>query len=439
MKKITLKDYLFIAIPFVISTLTQPLLGAVDTAVLGHLEDSALMGGVAIGAVIFNTLYWLFGFLRVSTSGFAAQALGSSDKNDSLFAYSRPFVIALFVGILFIVIQYFIIEGSIHIFQASLKVNASLKEYFYVLIWGAPFMLIGYVNLGWIMGQKLIRQTMILQISMNLINIILDLVLVIVFDLGVKGVAYATLFSQVYGFCLGVYIISKYISLEKIIKNIKETFNMDKFRQIMSVNGDLFIRTICLLIMTNMFVAKGSHFGKDILAANAILFQIQYLIAYFYDGFANASSIYSGKALGEKSINGYKQALHLSNISSFYLSLLMTIILFLFLDKLILLFTSIPEVLVQTDLYGFWLLFFPFAVGLGLVYNGLFSGATFTKPIRNSMFFSLLVFLVAYFICVPFYQNNGLWFAFIAFSLARSVTLFLYERRLRGVYEKHNL
>lgn len=433
--KISFKEYLYLAIPFVLSTLTQPLLGAVDTAVLGHLDDSSLMGGVAIGAVIFNTLYWLFGFLRVSTSGFSAQALGSGG-DESLFAYCRPFAIALFVGVVFVLAQYFIIEGSIYIFQAPHEVNSSLKEYFYILIWGAPFMLIGYVNLGWIMGQKLVRQTMVLQISMNMINIILDLVLVVVFDFGVKGVAYATLFSQIYGFALGMYIILKYIDLQHIIEKLKEVFDIEKFREIMSVNSDLFIRTICLLIMTNMFVAKGSHFGKDILAANAVLFQIQYLIAYFYDGFANASSVFAGKALGQKSLSDYKRVFYLSNISAFLLNLFMTIILLLFLDKLILLFTSIPEVLIQIDLYSFWLFLFPFAVGFGLVYNGLFSGATFTKPIKNSMSFSLIIFLLAYFICVPPYQNSGLWFAFIAFSLARSITLFLYEKRLRGLYEK---
>lgn len=430
MKKITIKEYLALAIPFVISTLTQPLLGAVDTAVLGHLDDSALMGGVAIGAVIFNTLYWLFGFLRVSTSGFSAQALGHNGQSKIL-AYCRPFIIAFIVGVVFIFAQYFIIEGSIYIFQAPQDVNIALKEYFYILIWGAPFVLIGYVNLGWIMGQKHIKQTLILQISMNVINIVLDLVFVVVFDFGVVGVAYATLISQIYGFVLGIYLIFKHMSVDEIIALRNKIFNVAEFRQIMRVNNDLFIRTVCLLVMTNMFVAKGSHFGKDILAANAILFQIQYIIAYFYDGFANASSVFCGQAKGQKSKDMYERILYLSKISSHFLSLAMTICLYLFLDNFILLFTKIQSVLDQTSIYSFWLLFLPFGVGLGLIYHGLFSGATFTSPIRKSMIVSLVVFLLAFFSFTPYYLNHGLWFAFILFSVARTITLFSYEKELQ--------
>lgn len=427
---ISLKHYLALAIPFVISTLTQPLLGAVDTAVLGHLDDSALMGGVAIGAVIFNTLYWLFGFLRVSTSGFSAQALQSKHEQKVL-AYARPFVIAFVVGFIFILLQYFIIEGSIYIFKAQEDVNIALKQYFYILIWGAPFTLIGYVNLGWIMGQKYIKQTLILQISMNVINIILDLIFVMIFNFGVVGVAYATLISQIYGFVLGIYFISKHISLNDILALKDEILNIEKFKQIMKVNTDLFIRTICLLIMTNMFVAKGSHFGKDILAANAILFQIQYLIAYLYDGFANASSVFAGQAKGQKNIALYERVLYLSKVSSHFLSLVLSIFLILFLDKFILLFTKISDVLIQTDIYNFWLLFLPFSVGLGLVFNGLYSGATFTAPIRKSMIISLIIFLISYFLLTPSFSNHGLWFAFTAFSLARSITLYLYEKELK--------
>jgi len=169
---LTYKEYLAVATPFVVSTVTQPLLGAVDTAVLGHLDDAAFMGGVAIGAVIFNTLYWLLGFLRVSTSGFAAQSLGTKNDKDSLYAFLRPALIAVTLSLFFILLQTPIKECAHAVFNTDADIWNSVAIYYDILIWGAPFVLIGYVNLGWLMGKKLIKETLYLQVSMNVISYI---------------------------------------------------------------------------------------------------------------------------------------------------------------------------------------------------------------------------------------------------------------------------
>jgi len=429
---LTYKEYLAVAIPFVVSTVTQPLLGAVDTAVLGHLDDAAFMGGVAIGAVIFNTLYWLLGFLRVSTSGFAAQSLGTKNDKDSLYAFLRPALIAVILSLFFILLQTPIKEGAHAVFNADADVWNSVAIYYDILIWGAPFVLIGYVNLGWLMGKKLIKETLYLQVSMNVINIILDLVLVLYFDMGVYGVAYATLFSQAIGFFVGLYLISRQLSFKEVLKEYKNLLEKEAFKKIMGVNTNLLIRTICLLIMTNMFVAKGSDFGKETLAANAVLFQLQYIIAYIYDGFANATSLFTGKALGEQNRNSYRRILKISNISTTYLSIICSIFLAMFSGTLISLFTNIQSVLLIAQNYSFWLILFPIVIGHGLTYAGLYNGATFTGPVRDAMIVSLLVFLFAYYLAIPIFGNNGLWLAFTLFSFSRTVMLYVYLKKMEN-------
>lgn len=428
------KEYLSIAIPFVISTVTQPLLGAVDTAVIGRLDNPSYLGGVAIGTVIFNTMYWLFGFLRVSTSGFSAQSLGTGRDQDCYFAYFRPVIIALGISFLFLICQKPILEGAFSLYQPEALVFESAYTYFSILIWGAPFVLLGYVNLGWIMGRKLIRQTLMLQISTNILNILLNIVFVLYWDFGVQGVAYATLIAQIYSFIFGYCIIAKQIQFQKIFILRKQLFHKEELKKIMGVNLDLMIRTICLLTMTNMFVAQGNRFGVDILAANAILFQLQYIISYLYDGLANASSMFVGKAIGGKNLEEYKTTLRISNVMIIYLSMIIALILLLIPIPIIGLFTDIVSVQILCTEYIGWLVIFPFCIGVGLVYYGVFAGATYTKPVRDSMILALISFLLAYFTVVPLYENHGLWFAFIIFSLSRSVFLYKDKERLEKRY-----
>lgn len=429
------KDYFAIAIPFIISTITQPLLGAVDTAVIGQLSNPSYIGGVAVGAVIFNTLYWLLGFLRVSTSGFSAQSLGTNKKDDIYLAYLRPFVIGLFISFVFILLQVPILKGAMKIYNPEPVVLESATKYFKILIWGAPLVLLGYVNLGWIMGRKLIKETMFIQISSNVVNIILDFVFVFKFNMKVEGVAYATLISQLYAFIIGIIVISKKISLQESITYKNEIFNKSEIKKVMFVNLDLMIRTTCLLTMTNMFVARGNKFGANILAANAILFQIQYIISYFYDGLANASSIFIGKAIGSKNKKEFKDTIKISNISILYVAVFMSLIMFFFSKSFINIFTDIKSVLDISLQYSFWLSIFPLVIGVGLVYYGIFTGATLTGPIRNSMIYSLVAFLICYFLAIPIWGNHGLWLSFIIFSLGRSVFLYLEKSKLDKVLE----
>ncbi|MFD6207044.1 MATE family efflux transporter [Peribacillus sp. NPDC060253] len=424
------RSYLALAIPLTISTITTPLIGAVDTAVVGQLPNPAYLGGVAIGTVIFNTLYWLFGFLRVSTSGFAAQALGANDGKQGILAFLRPFILAIVAGGGFILLQGPIEQVSLTLMNPDAEVRRYAAEYFSIRIWGIPFTLMNYVILGWLMGMSKIKVSLLLQVFMNLMNIALDFLFVHGFQWGVPGVAIATLLSEVTAFFIGLIIIVKASPHRMEMPPLKEMFDSSSIKKMMSVNRDLFIRTLCLLAVFNIFTAKGASYGTEILAANAVLIQIHYMMAYFFDGLANASSILVGKAIGAGDKPLYKKTLILSLQWGVLSSLMIAVSYYLCGDIILSLFTRIPSVIELANIYGIWLILFPLSASVGIVFYGVFTGATEAAPIRNSMIYSLIAFMITLYIFVPAYQNHALWLAFTVFSLGRSVFLALYIPRL---------
>ncbi|MFJ7990797.1 MATE family efflux transporter [Peribacillus frigoritolerans] len=424
------RSYLALAIPLTISTITTPLIGAVDTAVVGQLPNPAYLGGVAIGTVIFNTLYWLFGFLRVSTSGFAAQALGANDGKQGVLAFLRPFILAIVAGGGFILLQGPIEQVSLTLMNPDADVRRYAAEYFSIRIWGIPFTLMNYVILGWLMGMSKIKVSLVLQVFMNLMNIALDILFVHGFQWGVPGVAIATLLSEVTAFFIGLIIIVKASPHRMEMPPLKEMLDPSFIKKMMSVNRDLFIRTLCLLAVFNIFTAKGASYGREILAANAVLIQIHYMMAYFFDGLANASSILVGKAIGARDKHLYKKTLFLSLQWGVLSSLMLAVSYYLCADAILALFTRIPSVIELANIYGIWLILFPLTASVGIVFYGVFTGATEAAPIRNSMIYSLIAFVITLYIFVPAYQNHALWLAFTVFSLGRSVFLALYIPRL---------
>ena len=274
-------EYLKLAFGFTLSTLTVPLLNSVDTAVVGNLSNPVFIGGVTLGGTIFNTIYWLFGFLRVSTSGYSAKAFGESNRREEITVLVRPVLISVLLGIFFVLFQKPILWGFTHFFDAGREITEYIAVYFNILIWGAPFVLLNYTFLGWIMGRKEIKKCLILQLMTNFVNIALDLYFVKVLKMDVAGVAIATLISQITTTLLSVFIILKTFSLKEILYNInlKEIFDKAEVKKVGAVNLDLVLRTVCLLVTTNLFLEKAAHNGKIILAANSILFQVQYLMS----------------------------------------------------------------------------------------------------------------------------------------------------------------
>ncbi len=426
MDAIDQKTYLRLAIPFTLSTVTQPLLGAVDTAVVGRLDSPAFIGGVAIGTVIFNTLYWVFGFLRVATSGFAAQTLGGNQSRDIVGAWLRPLFIAMALGLLFVACQLPIHRAAMAIYRdTDPEVARHASTYFNILIWGAPCVLINYASLGWLMGRGHVREVLSLQIGTNVLNILLDLLFVFVLHLAVPGVAAATLISQSGACFFGLYLVLRRLPWSVLREHCGTIWDVGIIKKQLMVNSDLFIRTVCLLTMTNIFIARGSGMGAEILAANAILFQVQYLMAYLFDGMSNAVSVFAGKFVGSRNLPAFTKTRDIVLKDLTVLGGILLAGLFFFHEPLFRCFTDLPSILALCRHYVWYLMLFVPAMGPGLVWYGFFVGATCTAPIRNSLVAALALFLLLETLLIPGMHNHGLWIAFIAFCCVRTLYLVL--------------
>jgi MATE family multidrug resistance protein len=424
------RQYLILAIPLIISGISTPILGAVDTAVVGRIPDPASIGGVAIGAVIFNTMYWLLGFLRVSTSGFTAQAEGANNQNEMLLSFFRPMIMAIIFGLFFIIFQHPILQVALALLGGSEAVSSFAATYFSIRIWGAPFILLSYVMIGWLIGMGKVRLALATQIMMNLLNIILDIVFVLGLGMGVSGVAYATLISEISAILFGAWLIFHTNRVKMSHLKLQMLIESEPLIKMLKVNRDLFLRTVCLLAMTGIFTAKGASMGELTLAANAILLQIHYIMAYLFGGFANASSIIVGRAIGARNQPLYTRAFFLSAQWGFVAAIVLSIFILFWGESIVALFTTITEVReVAIDLL-IWMLIFPFVGFWGLQLDGIFSGATEAKSIRDSMILALIVFVLAIWLFVPIYHNHGIWLAFVLFSFARSIFLSLFVPKL---------
>lgn len=421
-------DYIKIMTPFVISTMTQPLLGAVDTAVAGRLSDPAYIAGVSVGSVVFNTIYWIFGFLRVNTTSLSAIALGSCKKEDKSFAFFQPLFIALIISFIILISQKIIMLYCKNAFYLETKAFESLNIYYNILIWGAPFLLSNYVMLGWLMGQRKIKASLTMQISGNVLNMILDAVFALILNMEVFGIAFATLISQIVSFLIGVLFIIKYGNFGKI--NLKKISNFSKIKNSLYSNLYLMLRTLCLIIQINIFTAKSSSLGTILISSNSILLQIQSVISYMFDGIANTSSVYSGKSFGANDLNLLKATIIKNTKYAFIFIIGLTSVYLIFNKNFINLFTDNSEVLNYSYKYYLWVALYPTVSAIGLTFYGIFTGASFNKPIFISTFLSLCLFLAILFLTFDKFNNNGLWISLLAFYLGRSVFILPFIKTL---------
>ena len=418
---ITHKMFLSLMIPFILSTITQPLLGAADIAVVGKLNNVNYISGVSIGTLIFNTIYWIFGFLRVSTTAFSAQSSHYSDKKRVSDIFFRPIMIALFISLIMVIFQNIIFESSMKFIKPELEIEKAATTYFKILIWGAPFVLTNYVLLGWLMGLGNIKASMTMQISGNLLNIILDIIFVTVFNFKVEGVAYATLISQIFSTFLGVYFIFPY-TYHKYI-DLKSIINKKELISIFCVNRDLMVRTICLVSHNNLFTMASSNLGGDILATNAILFQIMSIISYAFDGIANTASVFAGRARGQKDNLLMKNCWKKTFYWGVIFVILTTVIYLIFSDSIIRIFTKLPNIILLAKEYSKWILLYPSIAFLGLTFYGVFTGSAKTFPIMTSTIIAFILFFISWKYLIPLYENNGVWISLLVFYFGRGVFL----------------
>ncbi|QDR80728.1 MATE family efflux transporter [Sporomusa termitida] len=420
------KNFMALAIPLTIATLTTPLLGVVDTAIMGRLPQAAYIGGVSIAVLIFNTLYWVLGFLRVSTSGFSAQASGSGDKQAITLALLRPLLIAIGLGLVIVALQWPIKQISFTLLAPNETVGEIAAAYYHIRIWSAPFTLGNYVIVGWLMGMAKVKLSLALQVFMNVLNMVLAILFVAGFGWAAGGVAAATLIAEIAAFLLSAAILlqSRAITLAKL--SVKMIVDPAALIHMMKVNRDLFIRTACLLTVYNCLAAYGLRYGDTILAANAVLLQLHFVMAYFLSGFANAGTVMVGQAIGEKNEALYGKTVKLTAIWGGATAVVLAAMIVMFRIPLIQMFTTLADVQQVALQYSFWLALFPLAAFWGLELYGVFVGATAAAPVRNSLVYSLITYFICLWLAVPTLGNHGIWLAFIVFSLGRSLFLWAY-------------
>ena len=413
-----------------LSTMTQPLMGAVNTAVMGQLPDPKYIAAVSLGAILFNNLYWLFGFLRVSTTGYAAQAHGAADQRLSMLAFFKPLVLAVIISLLCILLQKPIVDCYLGMIGAAADVNYLTRRYYYILIWGAPLTFFNYVALGWLMGQARVRASVFQQVSMNVLNMLLSVCFVFGLHLQIEGVAYASLLSQLYGALLGAGLMHHYGNFDYSKLPWGELLDWRQFIGMLQVNANLMIRTACLLTVNNIIAAVGASLGTVVLAANAVLLQLKDIMSYLIDGMANGAAIFSGKAVGSKDRQLFDETIRMTYKWLLVLALLLMGGYYLTSTQCIRLFTSIQEVIAMAQTYELYVLFYPVCAGVGMVLYGVFCGATRTAPVRNMMLIALTVFYLLQHFLVPLWGNSGLWLALLGFMLTQSIVLTIFLKGL---------
>ena len=369
-------------------------------------------------------MYWLFGFLRVATTVFSAQALGEQSKESTSLSFFRPLIIALLISVAFIIGYPWIFDYYASFMHPDPEVIALMADYTDILIWGAPFVLVNYVTLGWLMGQMMIRATMIMQISMNLLNIALSFLFVFGFDFGVKGVAWASLISQIYASLVGLgamYLVRERLDLtSRMWSTLKQ---VKPFLSIMKVNTDLMLRTFCLLTINNLFAKAGSAMGSDVLATNAVILEIIFIMAYFTDGQANGVSVFTGKAFGKRDLVLWKDT---SLVCLAVYVVIVEVVLGLFRNDAIMLMTSVPEIYTMALEYSHYLLLYPICAAVGLLLYGMYNGIGQTASVRNMMFIAVIFFVGMQELLIPLFGNDGIWMTYVLTYLLESIILVLF-------------
>ena len=412
-----------LSVPIMLSNLSVPLLGAVDTAVVGHLPEPHHLGAVALGSMVFNFIYWGFGFLRMGTAGLTAQAHGAGHSDEVRAAIARGLMIAGAIALVTVAAQGLIVFAVFDLVEASADVEASARVYVLTRIWGAPAALSIYVILGWFLGLQNTRATLYVQLWMNGLNIVLDLAFVVGLGWGVFGVALATVIAEFAGLALALWLMRD--ALRRIAGRLDwdRVWSRGRIRLTLGLNVDIFVRTVCLVFGFAYFTAEGARLGDVLLAANAVLMNFQLLMAHALDGFANAAQAMVGRAVGAADRAELRAAIRVSSFWAAVTAALFVLVYAVAGAGIVALLTGIEEVRIAAGEYLPWAAAMPALSVAAFQFDGIFLGATLGRQLRNMMIVSVAVYLVLCAVLIPLWGNHGLWFALAAFMALRGLTL----------------
>ena len=413
----------------ILSNISVPMLGMVDTGVTGHLDNAAYLGAVAIGSVIFGFLYASVNFLRMGTTGMAAQRFGADDIDGVRVVLGQALITASLIAAVLIALQLPLGHIGLNLLGPDAVVREYASDYFQIRIWSAPATLATYALIGWFIGLQNARVPLIMVLVTNIINIVLDLWFVVVLDWKVEGVAAASVIAEYVGVAIGLGFAWTELRRHGGHWILSKLTSISEYKAFLAVNGNLFVRTIALMFTFAFVTAQGARQGGLILAANAILINLQHLLSFALDGLAHAAEALVGKAIGAKSRAALQASVSITLRWSLLIAVGFSVAFYFGGPLLIRVLTNLPEVRETTLTYLPWLVISPLVSVLPFLYDGVFVGATRAREMRDIMVIStVVVFLPAWYM-LQFLGNHGLWLAFIIFMASRSIGMHFYYRR----------
>lgn len=424
------KEILALSIPAIITNISTPLLGLVDVAITGHMGSAVFIAAIAIGGSMFNLLYWLFAFLRMGTSGMTAQAYGAKNFIETSLILYRSLIVAIVVGCALVLLQYPIEQSLMRFLNPENDVVIIARLYFHIGIWGAPAFLGTFALSGWFLGMQDSKAAMYVSIIINITNIAASLIFVYALDYGIAGVASGTLLSQWIGFVSGLILCcrKRYNLTTGTRKNI---FEWAKLRRFFSVNIDIFLRTMCLVVVTLWFIRAGAQQNNVILAVNTLLMQLFLLFSYFMDGFAFAGEALAGRFIGERNNDRLQQCIKALMLWGAIVAILFTSVYAIGGEGFLSLLSSDSDVITASQRYYLWAVAIPLSGFVAFTWDGIFIGATLTRSLLLSMFLAAVTFFTIYFLAFDAFGNDALWAAFLSYLIVRGIVLTLRARKVK--------
>nr|WP_206022735.1 MATE family efflux transporter [Halomonas bachuensis] len=427
--------------PIILSNVTVPLLGLVDTAVVGHLPDSRYLAGVTLGATLFSFLYWGFGFLRMGTTGLTSQAVGRESDSEVRNLLGQSLLLAMGIGALLILFSNPLISLGLWLLDGSEVATRLAAEYAQIRILSAPAVLANYAILGWFLGQQNSRVTLAILVLTNSVNIALDLLFVVGLGMTSDGVAWATVIADYTALAFGAWLVARQLKLLQGRFLRERLFRLRAYGELFQVNANLFLRTLGLLFAMAFFTSRGAAQGDTILAANAVLMQFIMLISYALDGFAHAAEATTGRAVGRQRWEEFGSAVRAAAGFSLTTAAIAALAFALGGHHLIALLTGLPEVRETAGDYLPWMVAMPLIAVWSYLFDGVFIGATAIREMRNSIFIALAAYLPIWWLtralAAPGYENHALWLAFLSFTVVRSLVLVGYYWHHRRSHWRH--
>ena len=424
MPNITNKRVLAIAIPIVLSNITVPILGVVDTAVVGQLGKAAPVAAVGVGAIIITTFYWLFGFLRMGTTGLVAQAVGSEDESEVRSYLLRALFLGFSAGLLIFLLRNALVDFGFWLSPASVEVEELAEKYISIRAWSAPAAISLYGIVGWLIALERTKSVLVVQLFMNGVNVLLDIWFVLGLNWGIEGVAVATAIAEASALILGLFLCYGRFK-DNSWPSFQVIFSTERLKNMLSINLDIFFRSIMLQAISVSFLLYGGKFGDVKLAANQILLQFLHVAAHGLDGFAFAAETLVGQAFGRKDRTILRKSVKVTSKLAFLLCCTMAIIFFFIGSSLIDVMTTAEDVRSEAKGYIIFIVLVPILGASAYMLDGIFVGAMKTKDMRNMMFISVIFYFLALILLVPHFENIGLWLALLISFVVRGVTLAL--------------